>query len=136
MAMYALATVPLANACSIENLGEVWLADDASASGKLKLLFKWWNNLRTTGPLFGYFPNAEKTWLVVHPEHFEEARLLFDNTGVQISTDGRRELGSPLGIMLVAAHLMRPTKGFVRAYAVSGCTYAELFLTLAPCFSL
>ena len=97
MAFYALATVPLANQCAVNNLREVWLADDASASGQLRSLLEWWTKLSTIGPSYGYFPNAAKTWLVVHPVHLEEARLLFVNTGVQISTDGRRELGAPLG---------------------------------------
>ena len=97
MALYALATVPLANQCTVNDLGEVWLADDASASGKLRSLLEWWTKLSTIGPSFGYFPNSSKTWLVVHPDHLEEARSLFGTTGVQIATDGRRELGAPLG---------------------------------------
>ena len=96
MAFYALATIPLANQCAVNNLREVWLADDASASGQLRSLLEWWTKLSTIGPSYGYFQNAAKTWLVVHPVHLEEARLLFGNTGVQISTDGRRELGAPL----------------------------------------
>lgn len=97
MAFYALATVPLAEACRVGDLGEVWFADDASASGELKALLSWWNKLCEVGPMYGYYPNAAKTWLVVKADHIEEARRLFKNTGVQISTEGRRELGAPLG---------------------------------------
>ena len=97
MAFYALATVPLADACSVKDLNDVWFADDASASGWLRSLRVWWSNLCSIGPSYGYFPNAEKSWLVVHEDKLEEAQDVFADTEIQISTSGRRELGSPIG---------------------------------------
>ena len=49
------------------------------------------------GPLYGYFPNARKTWLVVKPEQLKDAEAVFVNTGVQITAEGRLCLDAPLG---------------------------------------
>ena len=62
MPMYALATIPLIKKLqSVEDVKQVWYADDASAAGKITRLHKWWNHLTTLGPRFGYFANATKT---------------------------------------------------------------------------
>ena len=113
MALYALAIVPLANQCVVNNLGEVWLADDASASGKLRSLLEWWTKLSTISPSFGYFPNSAKTWLIVHQDHLEKARSLFGNTRVQISTDGRRELGAPGSISFVERYVSEKVEAWL-----------------------
>ena len=97
MAFYALSTVPLADACAVANLPDVWFADDSSVSGKLKSILEWWNKLCEIGPLYGYYLNSVKLWLVVHQEHLTETRSLFKNTGIQISTESRHVLGAPLG---------------------------------------
>ena len=39
----------------------------------------------------------KKTWLLLKEEHFELATTTFQSTGVQITTEGRRLLGAPLG---------------------------------------
>lgn len=91
MAMYALAIRPL-----IDRLREakpivrqVWFADDATAAGRLATLRKWWQIVTTIGPDFGYNPNASKTHLVIKPKLIEDAKLIFKNTDVQISTNGQ-----------------------------------------------
>jgi hypothetical protein len=48
-------------------------------------------------PAFGYFPNAEKTELLVKPDHADNAREIFKDTGVEIITEGTRMLGSVIG---------------------------------------
>ena len=48
------------------------------------------------GPLFGYFPEATKTWLVVKPAYEERARELFPD--IKITTEGRKFLGSFIGM--------------------------------------
>ena len=75
----------------------MWFADDASAAGKLSGIKDWWNNIYKIGPEYGYFPNADKTWLVVKERHLEEAKQLFQDTGVKISHEGKRHLGSAIG---------------------------------------
>ena len=91
MAMYALAVVPLDLVRSISTRGasQVWFADDASAGGPLLALRLWWDALVHQGPLYGYFPNARKTGLVVKPEQLKDAEAVFVDTGVQITAEGR-----------------------------------------------
>ena len=64
--MYALATIPLIKKlnCYLGDVSQVWYADDASAAGKIDRLRKWWSELASQGPKFGYFPSATETWLV------------------------------------------------------------------------
>ena len=97
MAMYALAVVPLLHAIATQGALQVWFADDASAGGRLLALRSWWDALVIIGPRYGYYPNAGKTWLVVKPDQSAEAESVFVNTGVQITTEGRPCLGTPLG---------------------------------------
>ena len=92
MAMYAVANTPLIYRLTEEELKQVWFADDASAAGKLVGIRNWWNNMTKIGPEYGYFPNASKTWLIVKEEHLEEAKQLFQDTGVKISYDGKSHL--------------------------------------------
>ena len=83
-----------------------WFADDATAAGRLVTLRQWWQLVTTIGPVFGYNPNASKTHLVVKPELVNEAKRIFENTNVQISTNGQRHLGAAIG-----------THEFIEAYA-------------------
>ncbi len=98
MPMYALATLPLIKELkSIKNVKQVWYADDASSTGKIKDLYEWWKKLTTLGPRFGYSPNAMKTWLVTKEEHLTTATTQFANEGVNITSEGRPYLGAALG---------------------------------------
>ena len=49
------------------------------------------------GPMFGYHPNAIKYWLIVKPNKYEEAMEAFQNTGINVTTEGHRHLGAALG---------------------------------------
>ena len=99
MPFYALATRPLIDSLSRDTseLRQIWYADDASAGGKLTNLKKWWDNLSREGPSFGYFVNPQKTWLVTKDNFFSSASAMFDDTMVNITTDGRPVPGSPVG---------------------------------------
>ena len=99
MAMYALAITPLISQLrhSCPDVHQVWYADDATAASTSRQLRLWWNELVDMGPLFGYYPNASKTYLVVKPEHEETAREAFADTDVNITTQGKRHLGAALG---------------------------------------
>lgn len=66
----------------------------------------WWDKLTHIGPPVGYHPNAGKTWLVVKPEHKEEAIRLFEGSGIRITDNalymeeaigGQRYFGAALG---------------------------------------
>ena len=108
MAMYALAIRPLIDKLrdAEPNARQVWFADDATAAGRLATLHQWWQHVTTIGPDFGYYPNASKTHLVVKPELVSKAKKMFENTEVQISTNGQRHLGAAIG-----------THEFIEAYA-------------------
>eukprot|EP00117_Sycon_ciliatum_P001207 scpid92067/ scgid6963/ len=57
------------------------------------------------GPAYGYFPKLSKTFLVVKPEHRDEAERIFAGTGIKIASDGdnlahkagQRHLGAAIG---------------------------------------
>ena len=96
MAMFALATLPLVNKLS-RDLKQCWYADDASAGGELQHIWVWWDGLTQMGPQYGYFPNPEKTWLVVKEEHYEAANATFAGSGTLLTRLGRQYLGSAIG---------------------------------------
>ena len=60
-------------------------------------LKQWWNCLSTFGPLYGYHPNAAKTSLVIHEKQEEEAKRIFDGTGISVTAEGNKHLGAALG---------------------------------------
>ena len=72
-------------------------ADDIGGGARLAVLRQWWNNIEEHGPSFGYYPKASKSWLVVKEEKFDEAIQLFQNTGINITTEGRKYLGGFVG---------------------------------------
>ena len=96
MAVYALALLPLVSLLWDE-LRQAWFADDAAATGELFAIRRWWIRLCELGHLFGYFPNAGKSWLVVKQEYLPKADKLFAGLGVQITAAGRRYLGGAIG---------------------------------------
>ena len=95
MGFYAVSTMPLSKPDSRASLKKIFYADDGSGGGKLDGLLDWWKELKENGPLFGYFPEATKTWLLVKPAHEERARALFPD--IKITTEGRKFLGSFIG---------------------------------------
>ena len=97
MPMYALATVPLINRLSKGSIKQIWYADDAAAVGKVSQLREWWEMLTKEGPSFGYFPNPNKTWLVTKEGFHTLGSSTFDQTGVNITPDGRPYLGAAIG---------------------------------------
>ena len=96
MSMYALGILPL-----IKQLDHIarqeWFADDASARGKLAQLREWWDLVVAFGPGYGYFANPSKTWLIVKPEHLSSTTRFFHDSGVNITTEGKRHIGAALG---------------------------------------
>ena len=99
MPFYALATRPLIDSLTQDfpDVKQIWYADDATAASKLSVLRKWWEKLLTIGPSFGYFVNPSKTWLVTKDGHVGLASEIFGDTSVNITTQGRPVLGSPVG---------------------------------------
>ena len=98
MAMYAIATVPFIHRLQ-QQVRRVWFSDDATAGGKLLHMYMhdWWDELVSHGESYGYSANASKTWLVVKPEYLAQAKEIFADSGVQITSEGRRHLVAALG---------------------------------------
>lgn len=91
MAMYAIGITPLLELMLTVITGQdqmVAFADDLTAVGKCESLILWWENLKKNGPLFGYFPQPQKSWLIVKEQYVEKANELFRNTNIQITTRG------------------------------------------------
>ena len=65
----------------------MWYADDATAGGQLASLLYWWKHLLAYEPMYGYFPNATKTCLIVESDQLNFAQILFNGTNIQISCD-------------------------------------------------
>ena len=52
--MYALATIPQIRKLkdSMNDVNQVWYADDASGAGKINRLHEWWDLINTEGQKF------------------------------------------------------------------------------------
>ena len=96
LAIYAIGTQPLIQRLS-GGAKQVWYADDSSAGARLDQLKEWWMELLRLGPLYGYFMNNSKTKLLVKPEFLSRAEHVFEDTGLQICTDGGKYLGGAIG---------------------------------------
>jgi len=99
MAMYALTVIPFVHRLHSAHSAvcQVWYADDATGVGTCSSLRKWWDTLSQIGPLFGYHPNASKTYLVVKDKYAAAAKCAFVGTSIVVTTDGQRHLGAAIG---------------------------------------
>ena len=99
MAFYACNTVPLITLLhQTTSCSQAWFADDSAAAGTLENIKKWWNTLNEKGPSMGYLPNSSKTWLILKNENTtEKAQRIFNGTGVNITSYGKKHLGACLG---------------------------------------
>ena len=94
MCMYGLGTLPLVNMPAVAK--RCFYADDGAGAGELSRLHEWWDSLIVNGSKYCYYPNADKTYLVVKEDLQEAASALFSDTGVRICT-GRKYLGAFIG---------------------------------------
>lgn len=99
MAVYAIGLTPLLDIMLELAMGTnmAAFADDVTAVGKCDALKSWWKILMDTGPLFGYYPQPAKSWLIVKEQFEQNAKEIFDDTAIQISTRGERHLGAVIG---------------------------------------
>ena len=56
-----------------------------------------WDSIEKRGPDYGYYQQADKTWVIVKPKHLEEAQRIFSGTNIKITTKGKRHLGAAIG---------------------------------------
>ena len=101
MPIYALGLLPLMNTIKMGTeefkVKHAAYADDLAGVGKIESLKRWWLNLMEYGPKIGYYPEPTKSWLIVKVEHLEEAKKIFNDTGLNITVDGRKHLGAAVG---------------------------------------
>ena len=100
MVMYAVSLSPLIQGLHNFDCKQVWFADDGNCGGRLVALRKWWDALTLKGPIYGYFPNAKKSVLLVKESLLEEANRVFEGTDVKVDTVGQRHLGAVIGTAL------------------------------------
>ena len=106
MTFYALGIKPLVEKLNCQDLDPLdsayriqsWYADDSNSIGKLLGIRQWWDLLNQHGPMYGYFPKADKTALVLKsPDLLQQANAIFSGTGIEIKCDGHRYLGAAAG---------------------------------------
>ena len=100
MSLYALGLTPMIRdlGSMTPNVKQVWLADDATGAGNLADLKKWWLALTELGNKYGYYVNASKSWIIVkNEETLNRAKILFEDTEIKYTTEGKRHLGAALG---------------------------------------
>ena len=71
-------------------LEEALLHNDLGTGSKLKNLRNWSDKICFYGPLLSYYPKASECWLRVKAKKEEEAKQIFAETGIQITTEGRK----------------------------------------------
>ena len=99
MAMYALAITPLIRQLYEvkEDVSEVWFTDDTTAAASCYDLRSWWEQLSAIEPQYSYHPNASKIFLVVKDECEGEAKTVFGDTNISVTTCSKRHLGAAVG---------------------------------------
>ena len=98
MSLYARSLQPLLTRLHVSSAAkQYWFADDATASGSLQDVRKWWDEISESGPALGYFPNAWKCWLIIKPEREQAAREVFRGTAINVTMEGHKHLGAALG---------------------------------------
>ena len=73
MSMFTVASIPLIRELDeLTDVIQIWYADDATVTGEMSELRKWWDNINTLGKPYDYFPNACKTVLLLERSHMRE----------------------------------------------------------------
>ena len=76
---------------------EITYADDFIVAGSVKDIKYYWQHLNSFAPFFGYYPNASESQLIVKSQYLETANVVFGNTKVNLTSEGTRHLGAPIG---------------------------------------
>ena len=66
--------------------------DDFAAADSVENLLYWWETLCKFGPIFGYYPEATKSRLIVKPRSMMKATHTFNKTDIKITKNGKRHL--------------------------------------------
>ena len=96
MLIYAIAVIPLILHAVKKLHGDktntkaAGYADDLFGGGKIIGLRKMWDIIKDLGPEYGYYQQADKTWIIVKPQYLEEAQTIFQGTNIKITVEGRK----------------------------------------------
>ena len=69
-------------------------ADNFTGANSITNLLHGWKTLTTLGPLFGYYSKPTNCWLIAKPRMKDIALKALENTGINITEDGKRHLGA------------------------------------------
>ena len=96
--LYAISLQPIITRLNSSSLTkQCWYADDAADAGPLRELRKWWDVLNEMGPSLGYYSNAKKCWILTKQGKENDARDVFRDNAINISTQGQKHLGAVRG---------------------------------------
>ncbi len=70
----------------VEGCIQVWYADDSSVCGKISQIKKWFSILLDKGPLYGYYPEPTKCFVIVDQSQVDHVRESLSGFGVQVVT--------------------------------------------------
>ena len=97
MPLYAVGITPLLRSCKTDGVKHAAFADDLNGAGVLHALRVWWDKIVELGRYIGYDVKASKSWLIVKPQYYEAAKKIFENSGLNITIEGKRLLGANIG---------------------------------------
>lgn len=85
--MYVTGVINKLYVCGLK---QAWF-NDATACDRIDELFEWFiKNLKKLGSAFWYFIDSHKSWIIVKEDHLATAKQLFEGTGLNFTTEGRR----------------------------------------------
>ena len=76
---------------------QVAYADDLTGGGKIEALKFWFDAIVAKGPAFGYNAEPCKSWLIFKEDKLEQAKLVFADTQVNVTSSGQKHLGAVIG---------------------------------------
>ena len=97
---YALGILPMLHSlldCVLTNdlqTREVAFVDDLTVAGKLAVKKYLWDKLVKIGRKYGYFPKSTKFYLIVKKDYLKDAKTMFTDTDINITTNRRKHLGA------------------------------------------
>ena len=97
MLLYGIAILPLIRQLKNPDISKQnWFADDSACFAALNDLVGWLKKLIELGPKYGYFPEPEKSYVIVNPDCLLKAREIFQEFDINV-VEGSRFLGGYIG---------------------------------------
>jgi hypothetical protein len=63
-----------------------WYADNAGVGAHFPVLWQFFERLQVIGPSYGYYPEPDKSILIVRPENEANAKIEFSDFGYKVMT--------------------------------------------------